>query len=141
MIRIIAIFIGVLALVGCKSEHVLLEAPQDMFYAKAIYSRLKEEPIPLPKVTPYNSNIKHRAVFDDGFRSGWECAISGSFLHGTFGTPVDLEKEKREIWSAGWDEGIKTGFNRWQKERQKIQNESGQPSHATMPRVLRTLGC
>jgi len=98
------------------------------FHEKEIYATLRNEPIPLPKTTPYDRNSGQRDTFEQGFRNGWDCAISGALLHGTFGTPTDLSVEMRKIWSAGWDAGTKKGTERWLVESQRLRGGSGQQS-------------
>ncbi len=118
--------IGLLGLLGCRSGRVQPVA-LDSFREQAIYASLKKEAVPIPASTPYDSEARRRQFFDDGFRAGWDCAISGALLHGTFGTPVDLPSDTRDAWTAGWRSGTKTGSDRWQTEHQKLRPEIGQP--------------
>ena len=109
--------VAVIALMGCRSNHGQEPLTLDTsFREKAIYSILKHEPIPLPETTPYDRDGGQRKVFNEGFRSGWDCAISGALLYGTFGTPTDLDEEMRKVWSAGWDSGTKAGSDLWLME-------------------------
>lgn len=129
MKRITTAFLVSVFLTGCRADHA--ETPLTLDASaeeKAIYAALKVEPTPIPKATPYDRNREHRQVFEDGFRTGWDCAISGALLHGTFGIPPDVPKEKRNAWSDGWRAGAKAGGERWLLERQSIQERNGQPA-------------
>jgi hypothetical protein len=116
------------ALTGCRTYHaetpLTLDTPAE---EKAIYAALKVEPTPIPKATPYDRNREHRQVFEEGFRAGWDCAVSGALLHGTYGIPPDVPKEKRNAWSDGWGAGAKAGSERWLSERQSMQERIGHP--------------
>jgi hypothetical protein len=119
-----AITLAVVSLLGCTSSQTLKPTAFDLSpREKAIYFALKDEPIPLPKETPYDGNSRQREVFNAGFRDGWDCAISGAMLHGTFGTPTDLTDDLRKVWSAGWKAGGVVGSNRWLMEDQRMYQE------------------
>ena len=133
MKRIAATVVAMVGILGCRSNDASKPVALDMFHEKAIYATLRTEPIPLPKTTAYDGDDRQRQTFDDAFRSGWECAISGALLHGTFGTPNDLAKEMRGVWSSGWDAGTKAGSDRWLKENRKLRDEGGQQSAAPLP--------
>lgn len=121
---------AVVGLLGCASRQTLKPTAFDLSAReKAIYATLKDEPIPLPKETPFDVNSRQREIFNAGFRDGWDCAISGALLHGTFGTPTDLTDDLRKVWSAGWKAGGFAGSNRWLMEDQKMnQEQHGQQS-------------
>jgi len=136
MRQIIVTIVTAIALAGCRSSQTVEPVPVtlDTFQEKAIYARLKSEPVPLPTETPYANDQGQLEAFNEGFRRGWECAISGSLLHGTFGTPTDMIEETRRAWSAGWQSGTKMGSGRWMTESQKLREESGQPGSGTLRR-------
>ena len=105
-----ALLVGLL---GCKSVSRSKSGASDAFHEKAIYAALKSEPVPLPANTPYDGDARQRDAFNEGFRRGWDRAISGAFLHGTFGIPSSLSKDLHEAWSAGLKSGTKVGSDRW----------------------------
>lgn len=119
MKEIIAASLIAVTLIGCSSPQTPRTGALDTFHEKEIYSTLRNEPIPLPKTTRYDRDSDQRNVFERGFRNGWDCAISGALLHGTFGTPADLNAEMRRSWSAGWDAGTRKGTDRWLLESQR----------------------
>ena len=126
MKEIIAASLIAVTLIGCSSPQTPRTDTLDTFHEKEIYSTLRNEPIPFPKPTPYDRNSGQRYTYEQGFRNGWDCAISGALLHGTFGTPTDLSAEMRKIWSAGWDAGTKKGTDRWLVESQRLRDRSSQ---------------
>lgn len=121
------IILAVIGLVGCESPLMQKRVAIDTSHEKAIYGRLKSEPVPLLETTPYDGDARRSDVFNEGFRNGWERAISGALLHGTFGTPTDLPKDLREAWSSGWKSGAKVGSQRWLAERKRQEEALGQP--------------
>ena len=121
------ILVATIGLVGCESSPPEKQAASDTFHENEIYAALKSEPVPLPQSTPYDGDVRQREAFNEGFRSGWDRAISGALLHGTFGTPTDLPKDLREPWSAGWKSGTKVGSDRWFAESRRRQETLGQP--------------
>lgn len=134
MSKIIATIVVAIALAGCRSTQTVDPVTLNTFYEKAIYDRLKNELDPLPTETPYGNDERQVEAFNDGFRRGWDCAISGALLHGTFGTPTDLTEETRRAWSAGWASGTKMGSGRWMKESQNLREENGQQGGGTLHR-------
>ncbi len=130
MKQILAIIVASIALVGCRSSQTGEPITLDTFHETTIYAQLKDEPIPLPNENPYGNNSGQRESYIEGFRGGWDWAISGALLRGTFVTPTDLPDAEHAAWSAGWELGAKMGSDRWMKERDKIQNEGGQQSVA-----------
>jgi len=118
------------SLVGCESSPPPIPVARDPFREKAIYAALKMEPVPLPESTPCDGDTRQRAAFNEGFRSGWDRAISGALLHGTFGTPIDLPNDLHHAWSAGWKSGAKVGSDRWSAESKRQQETVGQPDGA-----------
>jgi hypothetical protein len=122
--------VAAIGLVGCESSPPQKPVASETFHENAIYAVLKREPVPLPQSAPYNGDARHREAFNEGFRSGWDRAISGALLHGTFGTPTDLPKDLREAWSAGWKSGAKTGSDRWFAESKRQQETLGQADGA-----------
>jgi hypothetical protein len=119
------IIVAAFGLVGCESSPPPKPVAFDPFREKAIYAALKSEPVPLPQSTPYDSDVRQREAFNEGFRTGWDRAISGALAHGTFGTPTNPPRDLREAWSAGWKSGTKVGSERWFTESQ--QEALGQP--------------
>jgi hypothetical protein len=130
MIRDHLILCVLIGLLGCKSTPPPETRASGEFQEQAIYAALKKEPVPIPQSTLYGSDVRQQRFFAEGFRSGWERAISGALLHGTFGTPVDLPVDGREAWTAGCKSGTKMGSDRWQAERQKLREGIGQPDAA-----------
>ena len=126
MKAIIAASLTAVALIGCSSPQTPRTGTIDAFLEKEIYAVLRKEPIPLSPTTPYDRDSGQRDAFEQGFCNGWECAISGALLHGTFGTPTDLTAEMRKVWSAGWDAGAKKGMDRWLVESQSLRERGGQ---------------
>lgn len=123
----ILLFAVLAGLLGCQSSPPPQPVVFDPFQEKAIYATLKSEPVPLPQSTPYDGDALQRDVFNEGFRRGWDRAISGALLHGTFGTPTDLSKGLREAWSAGWKSGAKIGGDRWLEESKRLRETLSQP--------------
>ena len=128
--RALATFlITIMGMVSCKSNGPTQSGvPTDSLWEQKIQAVLKNVPPPLPESTPYDRDTRQREVFDAGFRAGWNCGISGSFLHGTYGTPMELAKEARDIrtaWSAGWDAGLKMGADRWLRELKRPRDVKG----------------
>ena len=127
----VLIFTALIALLGCKSSPPpKAVVASDSFHEQAIYAALKDVAVPLPQSTPYYADVRQRQSFTDGFRTGWEHAISGALLHGTFGTPADLPDDMREAWAAGWKSGTKMGSDRWMAENQKLREKIGQQDGA-----------
>jgi hypothetical protein len=124
---LLPIIVAAFGLVGCESSPPPKPVSFDPFHGKAFYAVLKSEPVPLPQRSPYDGDVRQREAYNEGFRSGWDCAISGALLHGTFGTPTDLPKDLHEAWSAGWKSGAKTGNDRWFTESKRQQETLGQP--------------
>ena len=124
------IMVAAIGLVGCRSGAPQKPVASDTFHEKAIYAALKIEPVPLPQSTPYDGDARQREAFNEGFRSGWDRAISGALLHGTFGTPTDLPKVLQEPWKAGWKSGTTVGSDRWIAESKRQREMLGQPDGA-----------
>jgi hypothetical protein len=124
------ILIAAFSLVGCESSPPPKPVAFDPFHEKAIYAVLKSEPVPPPPRSAYDGPVHQREAFIEGFESGWERAISGALLHGTFGTPRDLPKDLRDPWTAGWKSGAKLGSDRWFAESKRQQETLGQPDGA-----------
>jgi len=114
------------SLVGCRSTPPAESRSPDEFHEQAIYAALKHEPVPIPQSTLYGSDARQQQSFADGFRNGWERAISGALLHGTFGTPANLSADVREAWTAGWKSGTKIGSDRWMAKSQELRERNGQ---------------
>lgn len=110
-------------LAGCKTQPPSQLAPSDHLHEQAIHAILKKAPVPAPRNTPYDSDERQRQAFTDGFRTGWDQAISGALLHGTFAAPVDLADDLRTAWTRGWCSGIGAGIDRWQAESRKARLE------------------
>ncbi len=119
-----------IGLVGCESKPQHEPIASDTFHEQAIYTALKSEPVPLPQRTSYDGDARQREAFDEGFRSGWDRAISGALLHGTFGTPTDVPNELHGAWSAGWKSGAKAGGDRWSAESKRQQATASQTGGA-----------
>ncbi len=126
---ILATIVVAIALSGCRNSQSVEPITLDTFRDTEIYARLKNEPVPLPTETPFWNDEKQRESYNEGFRSGWDWAISGALLHGTFATPTDLPEETHTAWSAGWKLGTKMGSGRWMTERDKLCKEGGQSGH------------
>ena len=126
MRQLIATFVMVAVLTGCKSSGTTRLKTLNTLHEQDIYASLKNEPIPLPRTTPYDHDAEKRRVFNEAFRAGWDCAISGALLHGTFGTPIELSEKMNPIWTAGWQAGTKAGSDRWMIEAQRERNRTGQ---------------
>ena len=120
----------VIALLGCQSRPAQKKFTWDPFRDQAIYAVLKGEPVPILRSSPYDGDPRRRAAFDEGFRSGWDRAISGALLHGTFGTPTDLSWDLQDAWSAGWHSGAKLGSDQWLAESLRQQEMIRQPDAA-----------
>ena len=103
MKQILAIIVASIALVGCRSSQTGEPITLDTFHETTIYAQLKDEPIPLPNENPYGNNSGQRESYIEGFRGGWDWAISGTLLRGTFVTPTDLPDAEHAAWSAGWE--------------------------------------
>ena len=124
---ILLMALATFALVGCKSSSETRLVASDFFRMKAVYQVLGSEPIPVPQQTPYDGDTRQHGAFNEGYRDGWQRAISGDLLKGTFGTPIDLPKHLLEPWRAGWEAGAKVGIDRWHAERTRQLEEDGQP--------------
>jgi hypothetical protein len=116
---LILAFSGLIVSLGCKSNPPSKLEAHDLLHEREIYASLKDEPVPVPSSTAYDASARQRQSFIDGFQTGWDLAISGALLHGTFGTPVDLPADIREAWTAGWKSGTKLGSDRWLAESRK----------------------
>jgi hypothetical protein len=124
---ILLMALAALGLVGCKSSPETRPVAHDSFRMKAVYQVLNSEPIPVPQQTPYDGDTRQHEAFNEGYRDGWQRAISGDLLKGTFGTPIDLPKDLLEPWRAGWEAGAKVGNDRWHAERTRQLEANGQP--------------
>ena len=127
---LLPIIMAALGLVGCESSPPQKTTASDALHEKAIYAVLKSEPVPPPPRSAFDGRVRQREAFIEGFESGWERAISGALLHGTFGTPGDLSNDLREAWSAGWKSGAELGSDRWFAESKRQQETLGQPDGA-----------
>jgi len=87
-----------------------------------ISQRLQQEPIPLPKTTPFDSDARKQEAYFSGFRKAWNFVISGNFLHGTMG--VSIPDGLEEPWNAGWNDGYKIASDHWLQEFAKWRRES-----------------
>lgn len=116
---IVAIAMALTFLTGCASSHKPVPGAPRSLRENDIYAALRTEPIPLPDETPYDDDERQRTLFGDGFRSGWDWAISGALLHGTSAGPAGLTPDMMNAWWAGWDRGTTRGSERWLKESQK----------------------
>jgi hypothetical protein len=124
---LLLIALAAFGLAGCKSSPETRPVAYDVFRMKAVYQVLKSEPIPVPQLTPYDGDTRQHEALNEGYRDGWQRAISGDLLKGTFGTPIDLPKDLLEPWRAGWEAGAKFGFDRWFAERTRQLEANGQP--------------
>ncbi len=127
MRELLLIALAAFGLVGCKSISETRPVAHDVFRMKAVYQVLNSEPTPVPQQTLYDGDTRQHEAFNEGYRNGWQRAISGDLLKGTFGTPIDLAKDLLEPWTAGWEAGAKVGFERWLAERTRQLEANGQP--------------
>jgi hypothetical protein len=88
---------------------------------KIICKRLQREPIPLPEVTPYDSNTNERKTYLKGFREAWKLVASGKFLDES--TAVSMPDGMDEYWKAGWNDGYKIAIIYWAQEVSKRSEE------------------
>jgi hypothetical protein len=123
---ILLIALAAFGLIGCKSSPETRPVAYDFIRMKAVYQILKSEPIPVPHQTPYDGDTRQHEAFNEGYRDGWQRAISGDLLKGTFGTPIDLPKDLLKPWRAGWEAGAKVGIDRWHAERTRQLEVNGQ---------------
>jgi hypothetical protein len=108
--------------VGCRTDPPVTQRLDPRSFGlvgeREIFAVLKEEPVPLPRTTPYDADSRQRQVYLDGFRIGWPRAISGSFLHDVFGVPSD------RICMEGSHSGFEMGLDRWHTEELRLRAES-----------------
>ncbi len=74
-----------------------------------IYEDLKTVPIPTPKTTPFDGDLRRRDTYLAGFREGWDFAISGRMLYGTMIGPAGMESDLFSVWQDGAREGSRLG--------------------------------
>jgi hypothetical protein len=123
LVRILPPIFGViLVLSGCSSRVCAPLRQSELGpVERAIHERLRKESVPLPTTTPYDGIATQRQVYVDGFRGGWDHAISGAILHsGLVSTPLEVPQELGKAWREGWRAGAKQGGDRWMKELGKL---------------------
>jgi hypothetical protein len=126
---LILILSAALGLIGCTSKPPIEPLAQAFVrntygipHEPEIYAILKEEPVPLPQVTLYDGDARLRQVFVDGFRVGWDRAISGALFHDAYalmGRP-----EEGRVWKSGWRSGTQAGYARWKIESQRFAEKA-----------------
>ena len=78
----------------------------------AAVTSLRNEPVPLPARTPFDSRSDRRAVYLKGFRDGWNFAVNGGVLAGMQSQPADLPEDLLLAWKTGWARGSELGESR-----------------------------
>jgi hypothetical protein len=88
---------------------------------KNISKRLQRKPVPLPKVTPFDSDKSERNAYLKGFRKAWDHVVSGDFLHGKSSAPIP--HDIGEYWRAGWNDGYEVAVAYWVEAAAKRSEE------------------
>jgi hypothetical protein len=117
-------------LLGCESNSPTTGGKRDPLHEQEIYAVLKEQPVPQPKDTPYDADVRRREVYLQAFRAGYEYAISGRALHTFMPSAAGLPQDMHGVWNAGCNAGSKAGSDRWLAEYQSLVKPGGQPGRA-----------
>jgi hypothetical protein len=124
---ILSLFVlPVSGLVGCAAEQKVEGRPLisgHQPYEDLVYESLSREPVPLPAITPYDSDKQKRGAYLRGFADAWHYVISGTDLHGDGPTYFYQSTELNKIWSAGYETGRKLAWERWKQEDLRLRQE------------------
>jgi ribosome modulation factor len=74
---------------------------------------LRQLPVPVPDITPYDEDNPSREAYLSGFREGWDKGIENMLRYVRCEPPSDLSSGSRISWIAGWRAGAEAGVDRW----------------------------
>jgi hypothetical protein len=99
------LLVVVLMVAGCAKDRIVPISGPDYTYASKRYE-LKNEPVPYPKLTPYDGEKVLQTAFLEGFKAGWEIAIK-YWLGNLVAVPEAYQNPPAVL--AAWSEGCNAG--------------------------------